>query len=98
MSGGSRCTACQRVSTTPIASRPPMSSDTTAATACQRISFSAGSWNTSPLAGQVLNMRLTAIRVSPLFHYIQAAGHRVMVDAAVFVADDRVGAGVGRRD
>src|SRR5688572_15758317 len=98
MSGGSRCTACQRVSTTPIASRPPMSSDTTAATAFQRISFSAGSWNTSPLAGQVRNIRFTAIVVSlALLDYVQAARHRVMVDAAVLVADDRVGARVGRR-
>ena len=59
------CTACQRVSTTPMARIPPMSSETTAATAFQRISFSAGSWNTSPVVGQVLNIRLTDIRASP---------------------------------
>src|SRR5574339_1177741 len=97
MSGGSRCTACQRVSTTPIASSPPMSSETTAATAFQRISFSAGSWNTSPLDGQVRNIRLTLMS-PPSLHDVQAAHHGVVVDAAVLVADDRIGARVGRGD
>src|SRR5574338_225778 len=73
---------------------PPTRSDTAAATACQRISASAGWWKTSPLLGQVLNMRFTAISALPwLLHYVEHARHRVMIDAAVLVADDVVGAG-----
>ena len=44
-----------------MASTPPTSSETTAATAFQRISLSAGSWNTSPVEGSVLNIRFTAM-------------------------------------
>src|SRR5678815_2709415 len=80
-----------------MASRPPTSSDTTAATAFQRISLSAGSWNTRPVAGSVLNIRLTVILLFSLLHDVQPARHRVMVHATVLVADDRVGAGAGRR-
>src|SRR3972149_1201494 len=76
---------------------PPMSRKTTAATAFPFVRASACWWNTSPVLGQVRNIRFTAM-APPLLDDVEAAHHRVMVDAAVFVADDRVGAGLGRRD
>src|SRR5512133_1291895 len=98
--------AGQRVSTTPMASRPPTSSMTTAMTALAIISRSAWASNCRPERGQV--RYLVACRgvvgtgivadmsVPPLFD-VDAADHRVMVDSAVFVADDREGARLVRR-
>src|SRR6266536_3975653 len=76
---------------------PPTSSETTPATAFQRISFSAGSWNTRPVVGQVRKLRLIAIAVPLFLHHVELARHRVMVDAAILVTDDRVGSRLGRR-
>src|SRR5512142_461253 len=76
---------------------PPTSSDTTPATAFQRISFSPVSWKTSPVAGSVRKFRLITVDAPLFLHDVELARHRVMVDAAVFVADDRVRARLGRR-
>src|SRR5512142_960645 len=76
---------------------PPTSSETTPATAFQRISFSACSWNKRPVLGQVRKLRLIAI-ADPLFlDHVEPARHRMMVDPAILVAEDRVRARPRRR-
>src|SRR5450631_2655615 len=76
---------------------PPTRSDTTPATAFHRISFSACWWKTNPEVGQVRKLRLIAITVPLFLDHVELARHRVMVDPAVLVADDRVGSRCGRR-
>jgi hypothetical protein len=51
-----------------------------------------------PGGRQVRNILLIAIAVPLFVHDVELAAHGVMVDPAVLVADDRVGAGPGRRD
>ena len=83
-----------RSNTTPMASMPPTSGATTAVTALAPISFPAWDSNCSPERGQV---RYVVVIETALFH-VDAAHHGVVIDAAEFIADDRVGARLVRPD
>src|SRR5262245_46301186 len=101
MSEGSRWTAGQRVSATSSPKVPPMARNTTAATALALISRCAARSTCRPVAGQVRNLAASAPRAAFAgvttvamsasltgFDDVDAAGHHVVAEAAILVADD----------
>src|SRR3989344_6493522 len=97
MSACSRCTAGQRVRSTNSPITPPTSRNTMPATAFSFINVSAGLWNFRPVSGQVRNSAVFAMGLSSLLH-VDFAGHRMVPDAAVFIAHDGELARLVRRD
>src|SRR3990167_3933798 len=97
MSACSRWTVGQRVKIINKPITPPPSRNTIPATAFSFIRVSAGLWNSRPVSGQGRNSAVFAMGRCSLL-YVDSAGHRVVPDAAVFVADDGVVAGFVRGD